>query len=895
MKSQRHHHILSLALLALATFNLQPSTAHAQSTTFSYEGHVMENGTNFTGIGKFKFALVTAEPLGSTSYVSAWVNDVGAQTPYASISPPAAAVLVPVTNGLFTVVLGDTSLPNMTNIPASLWSSVLGTDPAAPNFPLLQIWFSDGVNGFAALSPAQPLTATPYADYALLAASTSQTNFTGKFSGDGRGLTGVTGATGLQGPQGPMGLTGATGSAGPTGATGAAGPPGTSGWNTNGNSGTTAGPDFLGTLDNQPLEFHVNGGRVLRLEPGGPSALLGDPVPTGAPNMVGGAGNNFVAAGVVGATIGGGGATNYGSSSLTNSVAGDFGTVGGGSVNAASSQYATVSGGNNNTASGNSATVGGGYYNQASGYFTTLGGGENNAASSDLATVVGGSGNTAGGTGATVGGGEGNTTSGEQATVAGGGDNTASNAGATVAGGTANMASGYESFVGGGVANTSGFFATVGGGGHNTASGNYSFVGGGVNNIASGSGSFVGGGGYDDDGFSALGNIASGVSSVISGGLGNTIPIGGIYAFIGGGYSNNASGSSATIGGGRTNTASGNWATVSGGNGNLASGIGSFVGGGGSDGNTFAGNQATGNASTIGGGIHNQARDYADTIGGGADNDADGAYSTVAGGSDNYAGSYANVGGGQFNHADGEGTIGGGYNNVTGGTDSTVVGGFQNTADGLTATVGGGTYNNAEGDYSFAAGFYALAQHSGSFVWADAINADSGGTPFVSLGENQFSVRATGGVRFVTAVDANGNPQAGVELNAGGNAWSTISDQNVKKNFAPVNGEEILNKLAAVPVEKWNYKWEKDSSVPNIGPMAQAFKATFYPGRDDRRITTLEFDGVELAAIQGLNQKLEDKSKELEVRSQKLEAENADLKARLEKLEQLMIQNATNH
>jgi len=39
--------------------------------------------------------------------------------------------------------------------------------------------------------------------------------------------------------------------------------------------------------------------------------------------------------------------------------------------------------------------------------------------------------------------------------------------------------------------------------------------------------------------------------------------------------------------------------------------------------------------------------------------------------------------------------------------------------------------------------------------------------------------------------------------------------------------------------------------------MAQDFKAAFFPGRDDKVITTLEFDGVELAAIQGLNEKVE--------------------------------------
>ena len=36
--------------------------------------------------------------------------------------------------------------------------------------------------------------------------------------------------------------------------------------------------------------------------------------------------------------------------------------------------------------------------------------------------------------------------------------------------------------------------------------------------------------------------------------------------------------------------------------------------------------------------------------------------------------------------------------------------------------------------------------------------------------------------------------------------------------------------------------------------MTQDFKAPFYPAMDDKSITTLKFDGVELAAIQGLNQ-----------------------------------------
>ena len=75
-------------------------------------------------------------------------------------APPAAAaaaVSAPVASGLFTVALGDTSLANMAAIDASVFTS--------PNLQL-RIWFSDGVNGFAALNPVQNVTPTPYAAFA---------------------------------------------------------------------------------------------------------------------------------------------------------------------------------------------------------------------------------------------------------------------------------------------------------------------------------------------------------------------------------------------------------------------------------------------------------------------------------------------------------------------------------------------------------------------------------------------------------------------------------------------------------------------------------------------------------------------------------------------------------
>jgi len=126
-----------------------------------------------------------------------------------------------------------------------------------------------------------------------------------------------------------------------------------------------------------------------------------------------------------------------------------------------------------------------------------------------------------------------------------------------------------------------------------------------------------------------------------------------------------------------------------------------------------------------------------------------------------------------------------------------------------------------------------------------------------------------------------------VHVLSGDTAWSSISDRNAKKNFQPVDSQAILEKLAAMPVQSWNYKWESDTNTLHIGPMAQDFKAAFYPGRDDKSISTLEFDGVELAAIQGLNQKIEEQKMDLtsrDARISALEKEILELKEAVKKL-----------
>ena len=357
-----------------------------------------------------------------------------------------------------------------------------------------------------------------------------------------------------------------------------------------------------------------------------------------------------------------------------------------------------------------------------------------------------------------------------------------------------------------------------------------------------------GGGSLDIDGMTYTNSVAADFGTV-GGGVANTIANSASNSVIAGGFLNDIGVDSAdgTIGGGNDNNIAG-----------------------------AAGFSFPSPYSTIGGGRANNIA-------------SESAYGVIAGGRDNDIGSvlgagesYSAIGGGNNNNIGASstyGTIAGGQQNNMGiNSDySTIGGGSFNTvgASSQYATIPGGA-NNFATNRAFAAGTQARANHSSAFVWGDSFNG-----VVASSANNQFTVRASGGARFFS----NTGQSAGVSLAAGGTAWAIISDRNVKKNFQPVNRQEVLERLAALPVTRWNYQWEADDGVPHLGPMAQDFKAAFYPGRDDKSITTQEADGVALAAIQGLNEKVEQDTKQKDAEIAELKHQNATLLRRLEAIE----------
>ena len=701
----------------------------------------------------------------------------------------------------------------------------------------------------------------------LNAFTSSNNTFAGSFSGAGTNLTGVNAATlgGLAAGQF---------------------------WQLGGNAGTTPILNFLGTTDNQALQLRANGVRVLRLEP--------DPRGAFAGNLIGGFNNNAVQQPGSGGNVIGGGGFSGGPNVIRTNTSGAF--IGAGSANQIGPNVndAVIGGGNGNTIQSYDAVIGGGVQNtiRANSQNSVIGGGRQNVAAGEGATVAGGESSGSISNYATVGGGWFNVSSDIFATVGGGYQNTSGSYGATTGGGFQNTNNAQYATVGGGYQNTiqsGGNWSAICAGKNNTIELNADFdlIGGGFGNLIQNKArSSAIGGGFGN----AIGTNTQG--SVISGGEYNSIGNRTGDSTIGGGYSNviqtNAFGS--TIGGGYLNTIMTNadLSTIGGGQQNRIGTNANFatIGGGGN-------NQCTIGGATVGGGENNLSAGFLATVGGGYQNTASNFYATVAGGENNtvtaddafIGGGFHNLGGGGF------ATVGGGANNNASGESAAIAGGENNTSSGDWSAVPGGNNNTAAGKYSFSAGRNARAPGDDSFVWNSYANPNyaTGPDEFFVFAQNGFSVDYNtqrldgGGSRWVyigngsagsfpIAIPATIVAWNGAYLSDGG-AWVNSSDRARKENFAPVDARSVLERVAALPIQTWNYTNEPPS-VRHLGPMAQDFHAAFaLNGDDDKHIADVDEGGVALAAIKALNQKVEEK-----------EAAIQQLRQRLERLEERLNQ-----
>ena len=333
--------------------------AEAQGTMFTYQGRLNTNTVPANGFFDFVFSL--------------YPNALGTGT---NVGSPITQTAIGVTNGLFTTTLNFGAVFSG----SPLWLAISAR--------------SNGVGGYTALTPLQPLDPTPYAITAenldgtlsanqltgtlpagLLSGSYNGTlnlnNSGDSFTGNGAGLSNVNALT--------LGGLAANNF-----------------WKTIGNAGTTPGANFLGTTDNQALELHADGNRALRIEPGSYGSVF-------MPNVIGGASINSVTSGIIGAAIGGGGETDVAN---PNSVGDNFGAIAGGA-------------GNTILSGGNCGMIGGGYLNSVSGVRGFLGAGQNNTNNGSYAALAGGQNNLISGSYAAIPGGYNNQANGDYSFAAG--------------------------------------------------------------------------------------------------------------------------------------------------------------------------------------------------------------------------------------------------------------------------------------------------------------------------------------------------------------------------------------------------------------------------------------------------------------------------------------------
>jgi hypothetical protein len=863
-----HSRILRVYLLCLPAITAQPSTCLGQGTTFTYQGRLNDAASLASGIYDLRFTIfdalaggnavagpvtnaatgvtnglftVTLDCGGSVFDGSARWLEIGARTngggafttlaprqqltatPYAITASDVtganiARLTVPnttvqatghpvVTSGFVTSAVVDNPGSGYLSAPQV---SVFGTGSGAiitstiSNGTVVSLTVQNAGSGYS--NSATLLIAAPPSNAAQTFASSNYfsgvnmlTNALNIISGDGSGLTGV--------------------------------------WRTDGNTSVKIPTtDFVGRLDNQPLEFRVNNQRALRILP----------TTNNIPNIIAGFSNNAVAVSATGATISGGGQP-----TLPNQIRASLSTIAGGSGN-------TIS----NSADG--SFISAGFLNCiTSNYFASIGGGGGNIIGVSPASLYIGPSGPLGNT------------------IAGGFNNAiGNNSGAGVI-----PTVGYKhgNTIGGGSDNiitTNAIYATIPGGAGNTAAGNFSFAAGeGANALHDGAFVWADSQGPDFSSTAANQFLIRASGGV---GIGTASPQGELHVngntVLQGLVTPSAAAATNLLNIGSGVTADG-----------FRNGI-SFYEGGTATAMSFG-------YDGVGGAAQNALRIYHTSgsplftfqangnLGVGTTNPLT-VFHAVDTGDAQISIQSADTNGHrwalQSSGVSGSIALDGSFQIV----DRTL--NKPRLYIGTNGNVGVGTTVSQVPLTIRATGsaieWLTLTSTNDTARWQ--LNEFGGGLNFA-----QSSV--TDGRLFLAN---NGNAGVGTinptnKLHVAGGisatAFVNTSDRNAKENFQPVTPRDVLDKVATLPIMTWNYKQMRDGR--HMGPTAQDFHAAFGLGGSDKTITTVDPDGVALAAIQGLNDKFEVGSRKSDDRIRRLETENAELKKRLEKLEQLIV------
>ena len=175
---------------------------------------------------------------------------------------------------------------------------------------------------------------------------------------------------------------------------------------------------------------------------------------------------------------------------------------------------------------------------------------------------------------------------------------------------------------------------------------------------------------------------------------------------------------------------------------------------------------------------------------------------------------------------------------------------------------------------------------------------EDGAVRFVADSQPNVTVTPNGSLNVVGSGPGGGNLRVGLGSNIGPNDGNIIaqgnitavgnvnvggvlnqsSDVNIKEGFQEIDAKEILRKVKNLPITRWNYIQDENDTA-HIGPMAQDFAAAFKLGHSDKHISTIDSEGISLAAIKGLSLIMDEKDSTISAQADEI-AKQADQNAK---------------
>jgi hypothetical protein len=259
----------------------------------------------------------------------------------------------------------------------------------------------------------------------------------------------------------------------------------------------------------------------------------------------------------------------------------------------------------------------------------------------------------------------------------------------------------------------------------------------------------------------------------------------------------------------------------------------------------------TGNTVTNGGAALGSGNNTATGYVFGQSDTSSGMYATAIGYSCNAAGGFS-LAMGYGSKTTGSSAIGFGNNCNATGNECIAIGNSSSATFNSDFAIGNNVI--ASGGNSTALGNYASTNgQQGAVVIGDL----SVLTLIKATALNTFNSRFAGGYNLYS----NGALTAGVTLSSGAGSWTSVSDRRKKENLVAINTEDILQKIGAMPLTRWNYK-AQPKEQQHVGPMAQDFWAAFHlDGQSDTTINSLDIDGINMAGIQALKNRTDEQQK----------------------------------